>query len=297
MKTQDFLGVLRVAFIVFICPLLSCASPGEKPSASESHAREHANDDLPQPESVSFSCENDTLHGFIYKPEGKGPFPAVIYNHGSEKVPGWFPTLGKFWTGKGFVFFVPHRRGHGRSSGDYIVDLQRQFREKAKDATAAQKHDIELHERANIDVVGAVAWLKQQPFVNRDAIVMSGISYGGIQTVLAAEKDLGVKAFVPFSPAAMSWQGNSLLRERLLRAVKNAKAPMFLLQAENDYNLGPSELLGNELKRKGKPNLSKIYPVFGEKNDHAAGHGGFAVRGSEIWGEDVITFLNEIFKP
>ncbi|MEO5803177.1 MAG: hypothetical protein ABIR24_06580 [Verrucomicrobiota bacterium] len=105
-----------------------------------------------------------------------------------------------------------------------------------------------------------------------------------------------MKAFVPFAPAAMSWSSNPLLRERLLRAVKNAKAPMFLLQAENDYNLGPSELLGGELKRKGKPNRAKIYPAFGNNDDPHSGHGGFAVRGSEMWGADMMDFLNEVLK-
>jgi len=251
---------------------------------------------LPTPELVAFPCDGATLHGFIYKPDGKGPFPAVIYNHGSDKVPGWFPTLGEFWTSKGYVFFVPHRRGHGRSPGDWIVDLQHEFRKKESDVTAAQKHDIKLHERANLDVEAAVTWLKQQPFVNTNAMIMSGISYGGIQTVLAAEKGLGMKGFLPFAPAAMSWAGNPLLRERLVQAVKNAKAPMFLLQAENDFNLGPSELLGQELKRKGQPNGAKVYPPFGDKDDHRAGHGDFAVRGSDVWSADVLAFLDEVLK-
>ena len=248
------------------------------------------------PESVSFLAGDATLRGFIYKPAGKGPFPAILYNHGSNQRPGWFPELGKFWTDQGYVFFVPHRRGHGRSPGEWIVDLQQQFREQEKDLNITRKHDIELHERANADVVAAVAWLKKQPFVKADRIVMSGISYGGIQTVLAAEKDLGVKAYVLFAPAAMSWAGNPLLRERLLQAVKNTKAPMFLLQAENDYNLGPSELLGGELKRMGNPNRAKIYPAFGGKDNKQDGHGGFAVRGSDVWGEGVLAFLNDVLK-
>ncbi|MGC1582802.1 MAG: hypothetical protein WA766_15040, partial [Candidatus Acidiferrales bacterium] len=37
-------------------------------------------------------------------------------------------------------------------------------------------------------------------------------------------------------PGAMSWR-NPALRERLERAVRNAKAPIFLAQAENDYSL------------------------------------------------------------
>ena len=94
----------------------------------------------------------------------------------------------------------------------------------------------------------------------------------------------------------MSWRGNPLLRERLLQAVKNTKAPVFLLQATNDYNLGPSELLGGELKRKGAPNRAKIYPAFGDPNKHEDGHGGFAVRGSEVWGADVLEFVNQFVK-
>ncbi len=279
------LRTIQAAVIASLLVVLSSVA-AEKPAPTTAPALE--------PQLVAFQRGDATLHGWIYKPTGKGPFPAVIYNHGSDKTPGWFPTLGAFWTAKGYVFFVPHRSGHGRSPGEYIVDAQQQFREKEKDATVVQKHDIELHERANADVVAAVEWLKGQTFVKPDALVMSGISYGGIQTVLAAERDLGIKAYVPFAPAAMSWKGNPQLRERLLLAVKNAKAPMFLLQAQNDYNLGPSELLGEALKRKGNPNRAKLYPAFGDPNEHKDGHGGFAVRGSDIWGADVIVFLNEV---
>ena len=32
---------------------------------------------------VTFPSGDITLHGVVYRPEGKGPFPAVVYNHGS----------------------------------------------------------------------------------------------------------------------------------------------------------------------------------------------------------------------
>jgi len=32
---------------------------------------------------VAFPSGEITLHGVLYKPEGTGPFPAVVYNHGS----------------------------------------------------------------------------------------------------------------------------------------------------------------------------------------------------------------------
>ena len=138
----------------------------------------------------------------------------------------------------------------------------------------------------NHDVVAAVAWLKTRPFVDPNRIVMSGVSYGGIQTLLTAEKGLGIRAFVPFAPAAMSW-ANTELQARLKEAIKNASgpnlldhginnasAPIFLIQAKGDYNLGPYEVLGDILKKRGGLNGAKLYPRFGETNQEA--HGVFA---------------------
>ena len=124
------------------------------------------------------------------------------------------------------------------------------------------------------------------------ALAVVGCSYGGIQTLLTAEKGLGVRGFVSFAPAAMSW-ANLRLRERLLQSVKHAKAPLFLLQAENDYSTGPSETLGPVLRAKGGLNRSKVYPAFG--TTPAEGHGGFACwdEGIAIWGPDVLAFLSE----
>jgi hypothetical protein len=34
-------------------------------------------------ETVTFPSGEITLHGVLYKPEGTGPFPTLIYNHGS----------------------------------------------------------------------------------------------------------------------------------------------------------------------------------------------------------------------
>jgi len=61
-------------------------------------------------ETVTFPSGEITLHGVLYKPEGTGPFPAVIYNHGS--APGMmskeaFAALGPVFTSHGWVFFGP----------------------------------------------------------------------------------------------------------------------------------------------------------------------------------------------
>ena len=68
---------------------------------------------------VAFPSGELTLHGVLYKPEGDGPFPAVVYNHGS--APGMlskeaFEALGPAFAGRGWVFFGPYRRGQGLSA-------------------------------------------------------------------------------------------------------------------------------------------------------------------------------------
>src|SRR5436190_4489892 len=79
------------------------------------------------PDTVAFQSGTITLQGLLYKPSGPGPFPAVLYNHGS--APGMlsneaFDAIGPKFAARGWVFFAPYRRGQGlsASAGPYIVD-------------------------------------------------------------------------------------------------------------------------------------------------------------------------------
>lgn len=234
---------------------------------------------------ISYESDGQTLHGFLYKPDGPGPFPAVLWNHGSEERPGWQPELAKFYVEHGYVFFIPHRSGHGRSPEQYL------------EGDAGPAVQVEILERHNRDVVTALAWLKTRPFVDDLRIVTSGVSYGGIETLLTAEKGLGVRAFIPFAPGAMAWEFNPLLGAQLVTAVKNAKAPVFLIQAHNDFSLKPSLVLGAELRTQGPPSHNTVYPSFG--TTRVDGHGRFSCSrdGIAVWGPDVLDFLDQTNAP
>ncbi|MES2392472.1 MAG: prolyl oligopeptidase family serine peptidase [Acidobacteriota bacterium] len=228
------------------------------------------------------------LFGRVYKPAGDGPFGVVLWNHGSEKDPGPQPELAAFYNAHGYVLFAPVRSGHGNNPGPYIVDEQ-------KDADPAGK--VALHDKANEDVAAALEWIRAQPYVDRERIFISGVSYGGIQTVISAERLSGVRGFIAFAPGAMSW-GSLPVQKRLLEAVDHARAPVFVLQAANDYNTGPVEVLGAELRRRGGLNRAKLYPRFGAVEDHQKGHAAFATwdLGTEIWGADVLGFMGDCLK-
>jgi dienelactone hydrolase len=237
-----------------------------------------------EPQQVTFPSGNLELRGFIFKPEGNGPFPAVLYNHGSEKRPGSKPAIGNFFAGNGYVLFVPHRRGHGRSPGHYIMDELRNLQFSTRGGRM-----VELLDQQSEDVAAALNYLKSMSFVDAGRIAVAGRSFGGIQTVLAAEKDLGLRAAVAFAPAAMTWRGSTDIQERLITAVKRATVPVFLIQAENDYDLSPTRVLSKELEQAGKPHKATVYPPSGVTA--AEGHNFCGVRGMDVWGNDVLSFL------
>jgi dienelactone hydrolase len=174
------------------------------------------------------------------------------------------------------------RRGQGRFSGHYIQDLAAQTPPEER-----AWHMVELQQAEVDDVIAGLNYLESRHFVDAARIAISGCSFGGIQTLLTGELDLGVKALVPFAPGAASWEENPPLRDRLIRSVDLAKAPIFLIRAENDYSLAPSRVLNKEANRKHRNFQSKIYPAFG--STHHEGHGDSARRRptyGEMWNKE-----------
>jgi dienelactone hydrolase len=125
--------------------------------------------------------------------------------------------------------------------------------------------------------------------VDTTRLAVAGCSYGGIQTLLGAEKNVGYKAAIAISPAALSWQGNPLIRERLLRAVRGISIPVMLLQPAKDASLEPSRVLGAEFTRLKKPYVGKVYPATGpvEEQEHCFG----GARGMHVWADDAVAFF------
>ena len=143
---------------------------------------------------VSFPSGNLTLHGVLYKPQGKGPFPVVLYNHGS--APGMynhetFETLGPLFNRHGWVFFAPWRRGQGLSAdaGPYIGDEMAVAMQKGGiPAGAATLVRLLQTDHLN-DQLAGLAWLRNQDFVQVDKIAVMGNSFGGIETLFGAERE------------------------------------------------------------------------------------------------------------
>ena len=241
---------------------------------------------------VTFKSGALTLVGYLYKPDGSGKFPAVLWNHGSERNPGGgpqFDTVASVFVPAGYAVFAPMRRGHSDSEGEHIADAMQ--RESALHGPeAGPRLGTKLLETSQLDdQLAGLALLKQQTFVDTSRLVVAGCSFGGIQTLLGAERNVGYRAAVSISPAAQSWARNPDLRARLMTAAKRITIPVFLLQPPKDDSLEPARVLGPELERRNALNRVKIYPAEGPEEQQVHCFGG--AKGMHVWAADVLAFL------
>ena len=121
---------------------------------------------------VFYSSGGLRIQAYLYKPEGDGPFPVVIYNHGSrigrerQSVP--FEYVGGLLTGAGYLVLVSERRGYGRSDGlSWPEDVG-----KSRGRLVAR-----LGEETD-DVLAAADHLRTQAFVDVKRIGVMGWSFG-----------------------------------------------------------------------------------------------------------------------
>src|ERR1700722_6516913 len=122
------------------------------------------------PAQVDIPAEGVTLHAALYRPDGDGPFPAVVALHdcgGLTHRPATQSQLYGEWANllvaKGFVVLFPDSFG-SRGLGSQCRETERKVharRERVADANAARR------------------WLQTQSFVKGDHISLLGWSNGG----------------------------------------------------------------------------------------------------------------------
>src|SRR5581483_1891502 len=184
------------------------------------------------PQRITFQSGSLTLPADVYKPDGPGPFPLVIWNHGRAKSPerSEFDPVGAAFVRAGYVMVAPLRRGHGDAPGTWIgatVDSIR-LRSGADSAARALTHLLETEQLD--DQLAGLAAAKRLPFVDSTRIVVAGCSLGGVETLLGAEQPVGFRAGFAISTAAQNWDGNTSLRARLLASVARIGIPIRMIQ-------------------------------------------------------------------
>jgi pimeloyl-ACP methyl ester carboxylesterase len=228
------------------------------------------------------------MRGVVYTPKPPPPgevsptkFPAIIVNHGSGanfEANNKSCEIANYFVPKGYIVFVPFRRGYGdddlpypphllsdKSTGVYMEDMVADFtsgNQTYHHATNCTTGDggcyrAELFEQeARMEIADyAKKYLKNRLDIKKDAgglpvLAIMGNSYGGAITVLANEISTVQNAAVGFSVASQQWSDDDCppndqtcggaVQRRLLTAAGNAKRPAFYLQAKWDYDTRPT---------------------------------------------------------
>ena len=251
------------------------------------------------PDTISLQSGNLTLRALLWLPAGHGPFPTVIFCHGSYATDDTThepiieaSTLGPLFARKGYIYLALFRRGVGLSKyqGLNSADLmENAFKQNGQDGrNEVQLQQLETAQRQ--DMLAGISYLISRSDTDRNRIALIGHSFGASLALLVAEHDSVLKAVIIFSGSVRNWNLSPLLRTRLISAVKNITCPVMIIHAQNDYSTTPGYVLDSVLNLLHKPHLLIIYPRFGNSANQAHN---LIFLSSQTWEADVFKFLDE----
>jgi dienelactone hydrolase len=261
----------------------------------------HAQEPI-SPDTVVVISGKLALKGLLWYPAGTGPFPTVIFCHGSyggsdtvhdplQQV----SLLGPVFAKRGYIFLGLFRRGVGLSQEEGLnsaVLMEDAFKESGQEG----RNKVQLQQMENDqlqDMVSGLKFLRNRTDVDSNRMTVVGHSFGGSLALIVAEYDPKLKAVIIFSGGGYSWDRSSQLRSRLTSAIKKIDAPVMIIHAQNDYSLNPGYALDSIRKQEHKPCLLKIYPKIG--NTKRDGHN-LIFQSIETWEADVFAFLSKSFQ-
>jgi dienelactone hydrolase len=243
---------------------------------------------------ISYPSGNLRIAGYLYRPEGPGPFPTIIYNHGSrighDREPRPWVSFGALYASAGYAVLVPERRGYGKSDGPVWFDAV------GRDTSSGF---IERCQAETDDVLAAVDFLRTVPFADRGRLGIVGWSIGGIVTLFALARSKAFRAAVNQASGVLTWRRSPALQTALTEAVRRASCPILMMDAENDAAPEAIPALARAMEAAALPHKMMIYPPYMPAHPtpgSAPGHALFEPDGIPIWGKDAVSFLDGYLK-
>ncbi|EJL88377.1 dienelactone hydrolase-like enzyme [Herbaspirillum sp. CF444] len=230
-----------------------------------------------------------------FKPDGNGPFPILILNHGrsgtnrSDPPRFRYTKQARFFTERGFAVFAPTRIGYGEQGTHFDPE---------ESGSCYSKNYAPMAEAATTEILAVLKYAKEQSYVDPNRVLIVGQSVGGYSTVATAAKHPdGLVAAINFAGGSggdpvthpgIPCQGNRL-EDMYSRFGKTTTAPMLWIYTENDQYFNPSHSKAwhAAFVKAGGNAEYRLLPPFA-KNGHT-----LFSNGVEIWSPIVAEFLGK----
>jgi len=246
---------------------------------------------------VTIDGQTVRLEMRIYTPGGEGPFPILIFNHGSTGY-GRNPALFRqpidiprvtadFFVERGWAVVLPARRGRGGSEGLYDEGFAE---DRALGYTCDPSRSIPGADRALRDIEAAMDAILAMPFVDRHRVVMGGQSRGGILSIAyAGSHPEQVKGIINFVGGWMSTGCSTAVTINQTLFKRGASYPALTLWLYSDrdpfYPLSHSRENFAAFQAAGGKGIFRTFLVPTD----ASGHSIYAY--PDLWGSIVETYL------
>lgn len=239
-----------------------------------------------------------TIPAWLFKPrsESDKPTPVVVVVHGGPE--GQFQPV--------FTFFIQYLVNNG-----YAVLAPNVRGSTGYGKAYSHLDDVEKRMDSVADLAHAALWLREQPGIDGDRLVVYGGSYGGFMVLAAltaypelwaAGVDIvGISNFVTFLENTSAYRRahreaeyGSLARDRdflesiaPIRHVDNIAAPLFVIHGRNDPRvpLSEAEQLVAALQARGAP---VEFQVFDDE-----GHGVVKLKNKLVMYPAIVQFLDK----
>ena len=234
-----------------------------------------------------FAIELETT---VYKPDGDGPFPVVVINHGKASGDSRFQARyrpaqpARYFLQRGYAVVVPMRQGFSKSGGSYI----------------GGGCNVESNGRVQAQDVKAVFdYLATQPWVDKERMLVVGQSHGGWTTLaFGAQNHPGVKGLVNFAGGLrqeMCPNWKEALAGGAASYARGTQLPSLWFYGDNDSYFDPPtwRAMYEQYNAAGGKARLVAFGKFG-----ADAHTVFGARsGGAIWQPEMTSFLESIGMP
>ncbi|MEY3665486.1 MAG: hypothetical protein RLZZ153_1668 [Pseudomonadota bacterium] len=258
----------------------------------------HAQEQVPPDPFLNESVEMVAAPGFLaarlettfFKPEGHGPFPIVVINHGKQAGNVYFQAryrplhAVRYFMQRGYAVIVPMRTGFSRSGGSYVgggCNVESNGHVQARDVKVVLDHVI------------------RQPWADPQRILMLGQSHGGWTTLAFGTLAYpGVRGLVNFAgglrqESCMGWEAN--LARAAAAYASQTRLPSVWFYGDNDSYFSPEvfrPMYDKYVAAGGQAQLV-AFSRFGSDAHALFGSGA----GRPIWEPVMTAFLQQLNLP